>query len=91
MLSVSLERGVMTMESIVSVARDLESRIDALASTADSSLTVRELVAGAYAAGALHAVALVAGDCPEAAGVADRLREAFSVLRHPSSWLGVGR
>lgn len=77
------------MESVRTVADGLRDRIEAIASTADASLTVRELVAGAYAAGALDAAVFVGSEDSRDADALARLREAFAMLRHPSSAKGV--
>lgn len=76
------------MESVRTVADGLRERIEAIASMADASLTVRELVAGAYAAGALDAAAFVGSTDPRDTDAVVRLHEAFAMLRHPSSAKG---
>lgn len=81
------------MASVVGLlARNMGSRISLLAGSVDSSLTVEQVVAAAYAAGVEDSASFVC-DCDfvsrdgseEVRRAASALSEALSMLRHPSS------
>lgn len=75
-------------DSVRVLAKLLRVRIDAVADCVDSSLTVRELVAVAYAAGASDAsnyICASAHSDPRVIAAGERLHGAFSMLRHPSA------
>lgn len=72
------------MGVVGSVADGLRGRVEAIASTVDASLTVRELVCAVYAAGVLDAAAFVASSGSGDIGGVERLRGAVRMLCHPS-------
>lgn len=76
-----------SLHSVRVLAGELRARIDYLADCVDSSLTVRELVAAAYEAGAEAAddyIGTAAPD-PRVHEAGERLRGAFAMMRHPSA------
>lgn len=77
-----------SVHSVGVLAKLLRVRIDTVADCVDSSLTVRELVAAAYVAGASDATNYIGASAHSdlrviAAG--ERLHGAFSMLRHPAA------
>lgn len=77
-----------SVHSVQVLAKELGARIDFLADCVDSSLTVRELVAAAYEAGAEAAddyIGVSTQNDPRAFAAGERLRAAFAMLRHPSA------
>lgn len=64
-----------TKQSEESTRAWLISRVDALAATVDASMTVNEVVAAAFLAGAREALGLVRSHAVPALGVNDRLLE----------------
>lgn len=77
-----------SLHSAQVLARELRARIGYLADCVDSSLTVRELVAVAYEAGAKDADDYIGASTNTDSRVyeaGERLRGAFAMLHHPSA------
>ena len=77
-----------SLHSAQVLARELRARIGYLADCVDSSLTVRELVAVAYEAGAKYADDYIGASTNTDSRLyeaGERLRGAFAMLHHPSA------